>query len=168
MRAHKPPRITRPRSRRHVVDIDPEDPSQQLDDVGGFQVEPINVEVRSTAEIAEDFDMASAENVQGESEPDDDVGEDLPGGDTGELYGVRTPHAGDPNLSDSEDRDSYDGAMRGETWLEALEEHAASMGPALEEEVVIVDDSDRDHRGHQATERDRPIADKGSGGPGGR
>jgi hypothetical protein len=45
------------------------------------------------------------------------------------------------------------------------------MGPAPEEEVVIIDDSEiehPDHRGHHPTEwRDRPIADKGSGGPGG-
>jgi len=45
------------------------------------------------------------------------------------------------------------------------------MGPEPEEEVVIVDDSDiehPDHRGHHPTEsHDRPVADKGSGGPGG-
>jgi hypothetical protein len=32
----------------------------------------------------------------------------------------------------------------------------------------IVDDSDEDHPGHHKTDtRDRPVADKGSGGPGG-
>ena len=34
---------------------------------------------------------------------------------------------------------------------------------------MIIDDSDEhlEHRGHNPTERDRPVADKGSGGPGG-
>jgi hypothetical protein len=167
---------------RHVVDIDPEDPSQQLDDLGEFQIEPLAVDAQSTVEASEDLDLASAENVEGESESElglaDEAiaelyaegGEDT-GEDTGELYGVRTPHAGDPNLAAPEDRDSFEGSWRGETWLEALEEHATVMGPALEEEVVVVDDSDiehPDHRGHHPTERDRPVADKGSGGPGGR
>jgi hypothetical protein len=82
-----------------------------------------------------------------------------------------SPHAADTNLAAREDQDLFEGSWRGETWLEALEEHAMEMGPAPEEEVVIIDDSDiehPDHRGHHPTEwRDRPIADKGSGGPGG-
>jgi hypothetical protein len=158
---------------RHVVDIDPEDPSQQLDDLGEFHLEPLSVEAQPAAEASEDFDIASAENVEGESETESsdlDAEAEL-GHETGELYGVRTPHAGDTNLAAPEDRDSFEGASRGETWLEALEEHATEMGPAPEEEVVIVDDSDvehPDHRGHSPTERrDRPVADKGSGGPGG-
>lgn len=160
-----------------VVDLDPEDPSQQLDDLGEFHIEPLAVEARSTVEASEELDLAAAENVEGESEPG--LEEELTaepeaevGHETGELYGVRTPHAGDPNLAAPEDRDSFGGAWRGETWLEALEGRAAELGPAPEEEVVIVDDSDRehpDHRGHSPTERrDRPVADKGSGGPGGR
>ena len=160
---------------RHVVDIDPEDPSQQLDDLGEFHIEPLAVEAQPTAEASEAFDIASAENVEGESEVEDDTTiEEYAqfGHETGELYGVRTPHAGDPDLSAREDQDSFEGSWRGETWLESLEEHAAVMGPAPEEEVVIVDDSDvahPDHRGHHPTEwRDRPVADKGSGGPGGR
>ena len=168
---------------RHVVDIDPEDPSQQLDDIGEFHIEPLGVEAQPAAEASEEFDIASAENVEGESEEEDEVLELGPpsqttadeyaalGHDTGDLYGVRTPHAGDTSLAASEDRDSFEGSWRGETWLEALEEHAAVMGPAPEEEVVIVDDSDvgsQDHRGHHSTEGgDRPVADKGSGGPGG-
>jgi hypothetical protein len=165
---------------RHLVDTDPEDPSQQLDDIGQIDVEPLAVDARSAAETSEDFDLAFAENVTGESEPEDESDlEDAPSDDdsgelahdTGELYGVRTPHAGDTDLSAPEDQDSFEGADRGETWLESLEEHAALMGPAPEEEVVIVDDSDLehpDHRGHHPTDwRDRPVADKGSGGSGG-
>jgi hypothetical protein len=155
---------------RHLVDTDPEDPSQHLDDIGGIDVEPLAVEARPAAEASEDFDIAAAENVEGESEPEDEEPAELVH-DTGELYGVRTPHAGDTDLAAPEDQDSFEGASRGETWLEALEEHAAEMGPAPEEEVVIVDDSDvehPDHRGHHPTDwRDRPVADKGSGGPGG-
>ncbi len=156
----------------HVVDIDPEDPTQQLDDLGEFHIEPLEVEAQSAAEASEDFDLASAENVEGESEPRDETIADPyaeVAHDTGELYGVRTPHAGDPDLSAPEDRGSFEGAERGEHWLEALEEHAAEMGPAPEEEVVIIDDSDEhlEHRGHHSTERDRPVADTGSGGPGG-
>ena len=159
---------------RHVVDIDPEDPSQQLDDRGEFHIEPLEVDAQSSVEASEDFDIASAENIDGESELEEAMTANVESGlgpETGELYGVRTPHAGDTNLAAAEDRDGFEGSWRGETWLEALEEHATEMGPAPEEEVVIVDDSDiehPDHRGHQATERrDRPVADKGSGGPGG-
>jgi hypothetical protein len=165
---------------RHVVDIDPEDPTQQLDDTGEIDVDPVAVDAMSTAEGIADFDRASAENVEGEGESEVDI--ETPSEttadayaaaarETGELYGVRTPHAGDPHLSASEDQDSFEGSWRGETWLESLEEHAAEMGPADEEEVVIVDDSDvdhPDHRGHHSTEGgDPPVADKGSGGFGG-
>jgi hypothetical protein len=168
---------------RHVVDLDPEDPSQQLDDLGEFHIEPLAVEAQPTAEASEEFDIASAENVEGESEVEGEATELGPPSETtvdeyaqfdhetGDLYGVRTPHAGDTTLAAREDQDSFEGSWRGETWLEALEEHAAVMGPAPEEEVVIVDDSDvgtQDHRGHHSTEGgDRPVADKGSGGPGG-
>ena len=168
---------------RHVVDLDPEDPTQQLDDTGEFHVEPLAVEARPAAETSEELDIASAENVLGESELDADLAaldaaaelnadERAEAADeTGELYGVRTPHAGDPDLAAREDQDAFEGSWRGETWLESLEEHAIVMGPAVEEEVVVIDDSDRehpDHRGHQPTERrDRPVADKGSGGSGG-
>ena len=158
---------------RHVVDLDPEDPSQQLDDTGEFHIEPLAIEAQPTAEASEAFDIASAENVEGESELEAEAtsdGDAEPAGDTGELYGVRTPHAGDPNISAPEDQDSFEGSWRGETWLESLKEHAIEMGPVPEEEVVIVDDSieHAEHRGHHPTEGgDRPVADKGSGGPGG-
>lgn len=161
---------------RHVVDIDPEDPTQQLDDTGEFHIEPLMVEAQSATEASEDFDIASAENVEGESEPEDEEEEASERAElrheTGELYGVRTPRAGDTELAAPEDQDGFEGSWRGENWRESLEEHATLMGPADEEEVVIIDDSDiehPDHRGHHPTDwRDRPVADKGSGGPGGR
>ncbi|HSK05069.1 MAG TPA: hypothetical protein VK932_27660 [Kofleriaceae bacterium] len=112
----------------HVVDIDPEDPTQQLDDLGEFHIEPLAVEAQSGVEASEDFDIASAENLEGESEPEDEAAAEPyaeAGHDTGELYGVRTPHAGDTDLSAPEDRDSFEGSWRGETWLEAPARHAA-------------------------------------------
>jgi hypothetical protein len=149
---------------RRLVDVDPEDPSQQLDDTGEFHLEPLAVDAQPSADASEDLDIAFAENVEGESEPADEP-TDEQGRETGELYGLRTPHAGDPNLAAAEDRDAFEGAGRGETWLEALEEHATLMGPAPEEEVVIVDANDRSH--HPTERGDRPVADKGSGGSGG-
>jgi hypothetical protein len=150
----------------HLVDTDPEDPSQQLDDTGAIYVEPLAVDARPSAEASEDFDLASMENLERDLELQDEATADAAAElahDTGELYGIRTPHAGDTDLSAPEDRDSFEGAWLGESWLESLEEHAAEMGPAPEEEIVIVDSGD-----HSPAEgRDRPIADKGSGGPSG-
>lgn len=135
------------------------------EDLTTLHLEPVAIEAQPAAEAAEDLDIAAAENVESDSEVEEVVR------DTGELYGVRTPHAGDPHLSAPEDQDAFEGAMRGETWLEALGEHATSMGPAPEEEIVIVDGRDVEpshHRGHQSTEAgDPPVADKGAGGPGG-
>jgi hypothetical protein len=151
-------------SHRHVVDLEPEDPSQLLDDSGELHVEPLDVEARPEAENLEDLDIAEST-----ARSDDEVEEVVHG--TGELYGVRTPYADDTDRSAAEDRDSFEGSWRGETWLESLEEHAIEMGPAPEEEVVIVDDSDVEHdshRGHHPTEGgDPPVADRGAGGPGG-
>ena len=135
------------------------------EDLATLHLEPVAVEAQPAAEAAEDLDIAAAEVVESEAELEQAVK------DTGELYGVRVPHAGDPHLAAPEDQDAFEGAMRGETWLEALGEHATAMGPAPEEEVVVVDDSDHEHprhRGHHATESgDPPVADKGAGGPGG-
>ncbi|HUJ61983.1 MAG TPA: hypothetical protein VLX92_25935 [Kofleriaceae bacterium] len=86
--------------------------------------------------------------------------------DTGELYGVHTPPAADRELG--EDAESYKDAELGESWLESLELSAAEGGPEPEHEIDVQDDSDRDHPLHHATEgKDRPVADKGSGGRGG-
>jgi hypothetical protein len=135
------PRPTQP----GIYDTDPEDPAQQLipDDGSGDADDGDSDEADPAA--------AGEERVK----------------DTGELYGVRTPHAADRDLSAPEDRDAFKGADRGENWTEALAEHATEGGPSPEEEVVIVDDSDPE-RGHSPSESgDRPVADKGSGGPGG-
>lgn len=153
---------------RRVVDVEPEDPAQTLDDTGQIDVGPLDVDAMPGMEAVENYDQAVAETKEGDSEipVDDEYPEDTR--DTGELYGVRTPHAADPELSAGVDHGGFEGAEEGENWLEALEQHAAEMGPAPDEEVVVIDDSDP-HRGHHPSESgDRPVADKGSGGPGGR
>jgi hypothetical protein len=53
----------------------------------------------------------------------------------------------------------------GENWVETLETRAAEGGPSAEREIEANDDQDRDV--HHGSKRDRPVADKGSGGPAG-
>lgn len=179
MQAHKETRPRRGRvsrsvlPHRSVVDIDPEDPSQQLDEAGDFHIEPLDVEAQPTAEAGDDFDQAQAEATAGEPEdiekPSETMSEAIEAGeeDTGELYGVHVSPAGDRELAASEDRESFADSDLGENWLESLETHAAEGGPAPERDVVIIDDSDP-HGGPPSTDfRDRPKADRGSGGAGG-
>jgi hypothetical protein len=168
-----------------ILDIDPEDPSQLLDEVGQFSIVPLDVEAQPSAEAAADLDAAVYESSAEEQELDDnsEVDEDAAeldtpsqttadayadaATDTGELYGVRTPHAADRDLDQTPDNESFVDSEQGENWLETLGKHAAEYGAEAEEEVVIIDDSDA-HRGpHPSDHRDRPKADKGSGGDGG-
>jgi hypothetical protein len=117
-----------------VVDIDPEDPSQVLEE----NLEPI----------------------------DDDTAIEHPE-DTGDLYGVHVSPAGDRALSAPDDRDSFVDADLGVNWFEALGQHSTESGPVPEHEVTVIDDSDP-HDEHPPTDfRDRPKADRGSGGRGG-
>jgi hypothetical protein len=176
MQAHKESRHRRQRSvlpHRSVVDIDPEDPAQQLDEAGDFHIEPLDVEAQPAAEGDEVFDQAQAESRAGEPEdiekPSETESEAIEAGepDTGELYGVHVAPAGDRELAASEDRDAFADSDLGENWLESLETHAAEGGPAPERDVVIIDDSDP-HSGPPSTDfRDRPKADRGAGGRGG-
>lgn len=157
-----------------IADIDPADPSQALDESGDFHVEPLAVDAEPSAEAAEELDQAQAESSAAEDEDDDDAlyadeaeTTDEPDKDTGELYGVRTPRAADRDLSAGPDHGEMVDADDGENWLEALEAHSAENGPEAEAEVVVIDDSDP-QEGPPATDfRDRPKADKGSGGRGG-
>lgn len=145
----------------HLVDLDPEDPSQQLDDLGGVYVGPLAVEAQPLGEAAEELDAAAAEN-EGDPEQDEaDSTLDERGHDPGELHGLRPPHAGDANLATAEAR----GEFAGETWIETLEGQAIELGPLPEEEIVIDDERDLEH--HPTERGDRPVADKGSGGLGG-
>lgn len=168
-----------------IVDIDPEDPLQQLDDAGQFSIVPLAVEVQPETEAEADVDLAAIE-VAGEENEDSEVIEearelDTPdmttadayaaaAKETGELYGVRTPRATDHRIQETPDFEQFLESDQGETWLETLSKAASEGGAVPEEDVRVVDDSDEhiDHRGHSATDhRDRPVADKGSGGPGG-
>ena len=87
--------------------------------------------------------------------------------DTGDLYGVHVSPAGDRALTAPDDRDSFVDADLGVNWFEALGQHSAESGPMPEHEVTVIDESDP-HNGHPPTDfRDRPKADRGSGGRGG-
>jgi hypothetical protein len=127
--------------RESVVDIDPEDPSQIL--------------------VDDEMDTTLDEDVEDEAEAE--AGAE----DTGDLYGVHVTPAEDRELAAPDDQDSYKDADLGENWIESLEQHAAEGGPTPEHEVTVIDDSDP-HDDHPPTDfRDRPKADRGSGGPGG-
>jgi hypothetical protein len=170
MQTHKESRKHRARRRPapvfpqpSIADIDPTDPSQALDESGDFHVEPLAVDAEPSAEAADELDQAEAESFAEDDTSDEPIAEE-PEKDTGELYGVHTAGAEDHERATAEDRDTFD---VGENWLEALETSAAEGGPTAEHEVVIIDDSDP-HEGPPPTDfRDRPKADKGSGGPGG-
>ena len=154
-----------------VADLDPTDPTQELDELGEFHIE-LAVEAQPSAEAQEELDVAG-EEAEAEAYEDDPAARDEAEAsagerDTGDLYGVHVPPAADTELGAGEDQDSFQDAMLGETFFEALEQHAAEGGATPEHELDIVDDSDVDHPTHHATESgDRPVADKGSGGPAG-
>lgn len=156
--------------RRGVEDDDPEDPAQTLDDVGQIDVEPLDVDAMPEAERDDELARAMAESKEGDLESEDEgEDEERPADtkETGKLYGVRTPHAADADLADGPDHGSFEGAEEGENWLESLSRHAAEGGVAPDEDVTVIDESD-DHGGTQPSEAaDRPVADTGSGGPGG-
>jgi len=158
-----------------IVDIDPEDPLQQLDDAGQFSIVPLAVEVQSETEAEADVDFAALEVAAAEVEGDENaedgffvVEAEAEPKDTGDLYGVRTPKATDRRIEQTSDNEEYLESDEGETWLETLSKAASEGGTVPDEDVRPVDDSDPDFRTHSATDhRDRPVADKGSGGLGG-
>ena len=165
-----------------IVDVDPEDPAQLLDDAGQYSSVDLAVEAQPSAEASADFDAAAVIAEGEESEVDEDARElDTPemttaddyvagAEDTGDLYGIETPPAEDKELDKTQYQESFIDSEAGETWLETLGKKASEYGAEVEQEVDVVDDSDEhiEHRGHHKTDtRDRPVADKGSGGPGG-
>ena len=171
---HAGTRARRPHASPAPAAAAPAEP-EDVDDAGPFEDGELSLDAQPSTPV--DADVAAAMAADGleldgnELAADSSIGRDAdtdePEHDTGDLYGVRSPHAGDTDLSAPEHLDSFEGADRGENWLEALAEHATESGPEPEEEVVIIDDSDAE-RGHSATQSgDRPVADKGSGGPGG-
>jgi hypothetical protein len=165
-----------------IVDIDPEDPSQLLDEAGQFSVADVGFDVQPQAEADADFDAARATDAgeeEGEdnaSEADEDASEvDTPSqttsdayalaaGDTGELYGLHLPRPEDNNLDVSHDGESVRDAELGEHAFETLGKKMTESGAAPERELDVVDDSDLERGHHKTDMRDRPVADKGSGG----
>lgn len=146
-----------------VVDVDPEDPSQLLDEAGQFGIVDMNVEAQPHAEADADLDAAVATSADDYT----DVMDSTDVGDAGDLYGIRIPPANDRELDVSADRESFSDSALGEHAFETLEKKMAEGGAKPEVELDIEDDSD-DHRGHHASDRrDRPVADKGSGGKAG-
>lgn len=177
--------------RASLVDIDPEDPTQLLDDAGQFSAfdTDLEIEAQPAAEAETELDAAVAESAGEEGLLDDNalggLGEveaaqerDTPSRatadayaeaaeDTGELYGVHVPPVADKTFTINPDGESFRDSWLGEHAFETLEKKTAELGAEPEHELDIVDNSEGD-RGHHATQRrDRPVADKGSGGSGG-
>lgn len=176
-----------------IVDIDPEDPTQLLDDAGQFGIVDIGLdrEAMPHAEADAELDAAVAISagetgyIEGgldddESDVDDDASElDTPetttadayadsADDTGDLYGVHVPKAADPDLDLTQDRESFQDSALGEHVFETLEKKYAENGTENPEEDVEFEDDSDPHGGHSKSDRrDTPVADKGSGGPGG-
>ena len=160
-----------------AADLDPTDPAQSLDEAQDFHLEPLDINVMPGAEQQDDIDAAIglAESDEDEDTDEEDV-RDLDdmtseertakSDDTGELYGLHMPKVEDPERGAGPELGEYAESELGENWLETLETSATEGGPPAEDELDPNDDSDHDT--HHATESgDRPVADKGSGGPGG-
>ena len=167
-----------------IVDIDPEDPTQLLDEAGQFSVVDIELDAQPQAEAEADFDAAQAtgageeegEDNEREREIDEDARElDTPSqttadayveaaDDTGELYGVHVPAASERDFDINRDGESFKDAELGEHAFETLGKKMAENGAAPERELDVVDDSDIERGHHKTDTRDRPVADKGSGG----
>jgi len=82
--------------------------------------------------------------------------------DVGDLYGLHTPRAEDKTHLDD------DAAMEdGQNWLESLATDSVEGGTEPELELDMSDDADNDRPPHSSDTHDRPIADRGSGGPAG-
>lgn len=146
-----------------LVDIDPEVPSQLLDDAGQYTALPIDVDAMPIDEAEADLEAAT---VTAEADDMDMIAYAEQADDTGDLYGVHTPRAADRDLDKTNDQESFVDAELGETWLETLGKKAAEYGAEAEQELDVVDNSD-EHVGHGSESGDSPVADKGSGGPGG-
>lgn len=161
---------------RSIADIDPEDPTQRIDDAGQYSITELGVEAQPSAEGAADIDTAVADSEGEEAadeaqalieEPDETTADAYAAAttkDSGDLYGVHTPRAQDNDLDKNLDQEDFKDADQGENWLETLEHKAAEYGAEAEEELDVIDDSDPEGGHHSTESGDRPVADKGSGG----
>jgi hypothetical protein len=150
---------------------DPLDPVQSFDEINPLRVDELGVEAMTIADAEGDLELAETEAYLDQAEeeelpldrPDnlDDI--EQRAHDVGDLYGIHTPHATDRGHPD--DDHAFD---QGQNWIEALETDAAEGGPEPEQGVEdVVDDEDVYGPPHASDTRDRPVADRGSGGPGG-
>jgi hypothetical protein len=163
-------RFYRPRSQAFdTSDLapDPADPVQSFDEATDMHVADLNLDALDQADAEAAQDLASLETELDENALEIDTpsqttldAQDVAVEETGELYGVRTPHAVARDLPD--DRAAFD---EGQNWIEALETSAAEYGAEPEQELDVVDDMDT--APHPSDTRDTPVADRGSGGPGG-
>ncbi|MBA3397850.1 MAG: hypothetical protein H0T89_34820 [Deltaproteobacteria bacterium] len=146
---------------------DPNDPVQGFDEAAELRVDPLAVDVMSTADAEAAQDLAALETdldrrgLAFDSYPvPDDIDAATVGTDTGDLYGVHAVATVDTNLPD--DRTAMN---EGQNWIEALETSAAENGADPETELEI--DDEYDNPPHPTDTRDIPVADRGSAGPGG-
>jgi hypothetical protein len=165
-----------------LVDIDPEDPTQLLDEAGQFSIVDTDLDAQPQAEADAELDAALA-SVAGEEDGEEDAEVaddgareiDTPSqttadayieaaDDTGEAYGVHIPRAADPDLDVNPDGESFKDSDLGEHAFETLEKKMAESGAEPERELDVTDDSDNERGHHKTDMRDRPVADKGSGG----
>lgn len=156
-------------------DIDPADPVQALDELQELHLEDLHVDAMSGVDAENELMVASVESSLEEDAlealtedarqaPADTTLDAIERGahDVGDLYGLHTPPAVD--RTHAEDRDTFN---LGANWLEALETSAAEYGAEPERELDIVDDEDVYDPPHASDNRDKPVADRGSGGPAG-
>jgi hypothetical protein len=158
-----------------AADLDPTDPAQSLDEAQDFHLEPLDINVMPGAEQQEDIDVAiglADADADEDDDPEDMLDADeltaddrtADAKDVGDLYGVHIARADAPERGTGPELAQYAEADLGENWLETLETDAIEGGPAAEVEVDATDDADRTHGTESG---DRPVADKGAGGPGG-
>lgn len=149
---------------------DPADPVQGFDELNPLQLDSLDVDAMSMVDSDVDVELASVESSIDEEAMELDPPEattldtiEQSAHDVGNLYGGHTPRAED---REHPDEDIAMGA--GENWIEALEASATEYGPVAETELdAIVDDDDIYAPPHASDSEDTPVADRGSGGPGG-
>lgn len=150
--------------RSSIVDLDPEDPTQLLDEAGQFSVVDLELEAQPHAEADADLDAAVATTAEDYS----DIIDATDIGDAGDLYGVHVPRASDPQSDIRGDREAFDAESDGEHMFDSLQRKMTENGTADPEEDVRFEDASDRQGGHRKSDtRDRPIADKGSGGKSG-
>lgn len=125
-----------------IFDIDPEDPTQLLDDAG--QLDSMELEAQPHAEADAELDAAVAT-----AEGYGDTSDNSEARDSGDLYGVQ--------LHDVETHEAFKDAELGEHVFETLEKKMAEGGAQPETELDIEDDSDAE-RSHSRTDRREPAA----------